>query len=591
MRWMKLDQIRKTIAKEVIDFIRNPTRTCLVLKTFTGSGKTTTTLQAIDSEGMRWIYAAPTHDIIDENIKFSSHRSFDFLHLKSRDKCCLNNDYKHLAGKGLDISFYCSKCGFFKEKMCEYDENNKNAYSKVPNLAITHAHIQNFLPNFLESNNSNRTIRGQYDVIIVDENPIKCFINETSVDYNAMSYFRECLVRFDMNKVFIKAAELLLEHELDYEKLMRISMSQINFDRENKRFSFRIGEAYINDELNEIPVNLIPFLYEIFSRKTANSIKHMIYLYKGKINLAYFNSTALNLGMKIIALDGTADKSVWEHMLNNNNIEIFPIDYQYENAYQLNDHRYPISSWKKGDVTAKNLCALIDKIAEKKRRKVLIVGTKYVHFKASKFLQTKNHEFATYYNLRSRNSYWKHCDTVILACEPNPPQEKINRCVALSGWNENIWRRIFREEEMLQAIGRLRQNIPKTEDGEEREKLEVYILPWTGVTGYCSYLLKEANVLSKDNLLYMLECGDFFKERLLYENIILSECPTNPTKIRDKYHYSYEKTKRYFLFLEREGYITKIRSGLYDITERGLAKLSPKTKETKGIIGNPIYTK
>jgi hypothetical protein len=378
----------------------------------------------------------------------------------------------------------------------------------------------------------------------------------------------------------VDVLNLMLASPIDYAQLRVLPFPVSNKTKLIKLFSKRIGELYRTNQIGNPPKNALPFLFEIMGNRSQ--MENMVYYRDGKINLAYFKPRALNLNIKILALDGTASQPVWHQMLDEVP-NILEIDYQYKNVYQLNGARYPITSWKRGNKVAERLCNIIDRIAEKKRRHVLVVATKDVIKKISKISKCKNKEYAVYYNLRSKNSYWKKCDTIILALEPNPPQEKIISCVALSEWPESVWRLIFREEEKRQAIGRIRQNLKETPDGEPRQETEVYIFPSTGVIKGKRYsdLLQEARVISIENLSDMINNDGFYNEENEMEILILRECPTTMKDVEKRYNLNHYKVQRYFLYLEREGFMERLY-GKYEITERGVQRLPLKDQATKG---------
>ena len=95
---MKVDDMEVVwaeMAYQEEQFMLNPSLRTLIMRIFTGGGKTTKTLKEMD-ENCRWIYCAPFHKNIKENITDSHFRTYDFLHLKSRSKLCINPDAKIL---------------------------------------------------------------------------------------------------------------------------------------------------------------------------------------------------------------------------------------------------------------------------------------------------------------------------------------------------------------------------------------------------------------------------------------------------------------------------------------------------------------
>jgi hypothetical protein len=615
---LDLNKVRAEIAGRAVRFVLLESNIhALVIKTFTGSGKTTSVLNAIDRAGMRWIYVAPFHKVIRQNVKRSPIRHFNFLHLEGRERCCLRQELKPLIENGVSIGGFCDDCNF-KEGACPYFQNRRQAYREMPNLAITHAHIQTFLPNFLNHVVDDHLIRDYYDVMVIDENPISCFLHQKQLTMSEIRYIREVFTLTGMPDELIQLMDYIGREDINYDEIRRLNFSRINAIRTNTDFSSRVAELYHNGVIAEVPPNIVPILFEIMNRIGPNEIEDMIYYNERSrsYNLVYFTANALSLGLRIIGLDGTANDEVWEAMLGTDNFDTFERDHTYWNVYQLGGGRYPISTWKKNESVQNSLCELIDMIARRKKRDVLVLGTKWSNRVVSMKTKSKNVRYATFYNLRSFNDFYKHCDTLILPIEPNPPQDSIDSYVALSEWDEKLWRKIVREEEMLQGIGRIRQNIKyltngKDEEGNDiisvqREEIEIFIFPSTGVRKINTFnidvtdikdplekmdhkiidkiptLLPEATVISMKELkLYLTDKIDLSERSSIIDNI-LDICPTTQKEIMDKLGYGRARTRKYINYmLQRKLIETKGRN--YDITERGYRKLTPEEKEKRTI--------
>lgn len=596
---MDLNQKRSILEQRTKDFVYSD-RWEDIFRCFTGVGKTATILKTVDSLQARWIYAAPFHKVIEGSVKRSNLRNYDFVHLKGRMECCHVEAYRNLMKMGLDIEVFCRKCPM-RNNVCEYYANIKKAYRERPNLAITHAHIQSFLPSFLDTVIGDGEIRSDYNVLIVDENPIGCFINEETISRMQLFYLRECCIMGEMDQIIIDLLTELLKTTLNYNAIMKIPYLTLKRLSISRKFTKSMSRLYDEHVIADIPKNILGFLHNVFLFMTEDKISNMIYYRDDELNLAYFNPQALNLNLPIIGLDGTASKMVWSRMLGRE-VTPFNIDYQYKNAYQLDGGQYPISSWTRyGDDTPKKLVSLIDKIGRRKKRNVLVCGTKSVINKVQKFITIKNWEPAIYYSLRSKNEFYKTCDTVVLSCEPHPPDEKIQSCVALSGWPEDVWRRIYTEEEMLQALGRIRQNIEVLDDGTQREEIEVFVLPSTGVKTPFSNLFEPSDdiefkrgdefvkILSKDNLELILDgAGEHLNREMTDMDIILSECPTSPNTIILKYNKSRLYIRRLFSILANKNLIINTSCGKYELTKTGRKKISTDEKNKRGWVAEGL---
>lgn len=607
---MDINKVRKDIADRSVYFaLKEPELYALIIKTFTGSGKTTSVLNAIDEAHLRWIYVAPFHKVIEKNVKRSPVRHFDFLHLEGREKCCLRTDLRPLIDAGVNISGFCDECNF-KERQCSYYINRHNAYTELPNLAVTHAHIQTFLPKFLNTEFGDHLIRDYYDVMIIDENPISCFLHQKQLTTNELVYIREVMTFASVRDELIQFMDCIIPVDVDYDRISGLNLHELNAINENKNFCLRVADLFINHVIGAIPPNIIPLIFEIISRANVRNLDDMIFYDRKKklLNLIYFVDDALDLGLRIIGLDGTANDIVWEAMLGTDNFDSFERDHTYEHVYQLNGGRYCITAWKMNESIQDKICSIIDKIANRKKRGVLVLGTKWSNKVVARKCNSKNLHYATFYNLRSFNDYYKQCDTLVLPIEPNIPEDTMKSYVALSDWDESLWRKITREEEMLQGIGRIRQNIKYLEDlNIDRETpIEIFILSSTGLrkikttdidkalateeigyfdemyVDYIPTLVEEANVITMGQLSMHLDGKIDLNASVGTIDNILNICPTTATEIGDTLNLTRSKVRKYIKYMLRRRLIKK-DGNKYDITKRGYQKLTPEKKNERTI--------
>lgn len=543
----------------------------------------------------RWIYCAPFHKNIKENITDSKFRSYDFLHLKSRSKLCTNPDAKVLFKQNYDIRGICESCP--DRHACEYELNLKKAHSDRPNLAITHAHLQTWLPNFLNRKVDGELIGDDYDVLIIDENPIKTFMNVEEVHrselFNIYSIARQAKCDDDL----IKFIELIMEKTIDYDELEDTVLPQKRLTYNIKRFGDKAFELWKIGALRKVPKNIINQIYKVSSYIGIKNIEKMVQGRKYTVKLSFFNPeiiSQLNI-KKIIALDGTATKEVWEKMLGSTP-DMMVAGVQYDHAYQLKDARYPISSWigygkaSGYNPTPDRLCKMIDKIAARKKRNTLVICTKKIQkiiegkckirrVKRDKVLGAYKVEFANYYALRGLNDYYERCDTVILAHEPNPPQIEMDTYTELSGWTEKIWRTVYREEEMQQAIGRIRENLKVWMEGKKRETVEVFIFPNTGVDkfSYTSTLLEDAEVMSYNELDRLLGSTTGYKLMRNSEKKILENLPNSVSGLMRVTGLSRTRVKKYLNHLIKKEYV-KLDGKKYKDTKKSRASPHRRSK-------------
>ena len=557
------------------------------MKIFTGGGKTTKTLMELDKT-LRWIYCAPFHKNIKENVTDSPYRTFDFLHLKSRSKLCTNPDAQLMFKMNYDIRGMCEKC--VDKLSCVYEKNLAKAYKDRPNLAITHGHLQTWLPNFLNKEVAGEAVGEDYDVLIVDENPIKTFMCSEVVQRSDLFLIYSIAKQAKCTDDLCRFIELIMERTIDYGELSSLTLNRGKLIENIKKFGSKTFELWKLGSIRRIPKNIINHIYKINSYFDTKSVEKMVMGWKHTVKLSYFNPEIISKLhiKKIIALDGTATREVWEKMLGTTP-DMMVAGVNYERAYQLKKWRYPISSWTgyktAGGVnkTPERLCKLMTKIARRKKRNTLIVCTKKIQTiieskmnvkrkKKDKVLGKNKIEFANYYALRGLNDYYKKCDTIILAHEPNPPQIEIETYTELSGWSEEIWRTVYREEEMQQAVGRIRENI-KTLNGKLREMIEVFILPNTGVEEFESSLIPDAEVLTYTELDKYLDERFSYKKMRNSQKKIMECLPSSVSELIITTGLSRTKLNKYLNYLVVKGYIKKTSRIKYEITKKAEASI------------------
>jgi len=553
------------------------------MRIFTGGGKTTLTLLENDKH-YRWIYCSPFHKNIKENITDSYYRSYSFLHLKSRSKLCTNPDAKILFKQKYDIRGLCNGCS--DKHVCKYESNLREAYKDRPNLAITHGHLQNWLPNFLNRVVDGEAIGEDYDVLILDENPIKSFMCVEEVQRSDLFMIYSIARQAKCDDDLIRFIELIMQKLIDYDELEKINLKKNRLPNNIRNFGEKAYELWKMGSISKVPKNIINHIYKISSYFGYKNIEKMVQSRKWTVKLSYFNPeiiSQLNI-KKIIALDGTATKNVWEKMLGASP-DMMVAGVKYRHAYQMKDYRYPISTWvgyKIGsgyNPTPDRLCKMIDKIAARKERNTLVICTKKIQAiienkckikrtKKDKVLGVNKIEFANYYALRGLNDFYKRCDTVILAHEPNPPQSEIETYIDLSGWKEEIWRTVYREEEMQQAIGRVRENIKEWMKGKRRQTIEVFVFPNTGVKGFDSSLLPDAEVMSYNELNKMLDNRLSYGKMRNAQLKIITSLPESISGLMRVTGLTRTKVKKYVNYLEKKGYIVNTGRGKYETTKK-----------------------
>lgn len=559
---LDLDSIREHMANDclshILDCQEHNIVMHFVINSFAGSGKSTSIMKAIDKAGYTWLYLAPTHRVIDENLEYSRLRDYDFIHLKGKNQegVCLADDYRELLNKGVSITPFCETRCIYRHNGCPYYETKEEIESFPQSWAGVHAHFPTYLQTFFFGTEYDKKLMYHYyDVIIIDEFPFQVLFNQEVVNREDIDNLRDVVNMMEetterdfvmefLNELTLATSEIGIRYSKIEELIDKYQRLQLHdFQEEYNTLLLRLIS---NKVIDYPPKNLIFNISLIYSDKpTRDKLKWMIYkqkwdgwsrpgIYITTSNVKYFK----NIPIPIIALDATADIKAWNALLNDN-CKQEKIDIIYKNMYQLRSKgRYPVSTWitiednkKKLSDSGIRLCNLIIEICKRKNNAVLICSNKRIKRMISQYLSKNydrsNYEFAIYYDLRGRNEYYEKCDTCIIAHEPNIPPLQLDIMENVIGWDRELLRNLMTYSEILQAIGRIRQNILVTPNGRIRENIEIYVLP--GTLEEDKKVVEEAKIIPYNNM-YV---GELNSLKRSIEKIIKKMGTTTISKLSD----------------------------------------------------------
>lgn len=508
-----IKNIRESIAEEAVEHITNCRRNDyvrhLIIKSFPGSGKTVSIMKAIDEAHFNWMYFAPFHDIIIENLTFSQLRNYNFIHLKGRKQpgVCLVSQYRELAEKGLNIDPFCRTRCKFKQDGCPYFETRRRIESLPQPWAGVHSHIPTYLQSYLfQTKYKNKLMYDHFDLIIIDEFPFQVLYDQVICNRNDIDKLRDVINQIERDsdeKQFIQQFldELTLAYgsiRINYTKLKSFLDNHrgLNFDQFLTDYDSTLLSLVSSELIREPPKKILYQIAQIYNKNpSSEKLKWNVHKHKWdgwQPSGLYLTTSNINrfrhLGIPIIALDATAKIEAWNQLLNSN-CRSKTIDISYKNIYQLHTSaRYPARSWiaREGNTyelsqTGIRLAELIKQICNRKTNSVLLCSNKKVKQVLENYLREHydrdNYTFANYYNLRSRNSFYEECDTCIITHEPNIPPLQMNIISNITGWDVELLRDLMTTSEVFQAIGRIRQNIKIIPHIREREEIEIYIIP------------------------------------------------------------------------------------------------------------------
>lgn len=585
-----IDEVRKTISGRAVNHIKdcdiNDIVQHLVVQSFTGSGKSVSVMKAIDEAGYTWMYFAPFHDIIKENLEYSKLWNYDFIHMKGKEQegVCFVDEYREYIKMGINITPFCEARCPLRHNGCQYYETKDLIESFPLSWAGVHAHIPTYLQSFLyDKKYEGKQMFRYYDVIIIDEFPFQCLFNQVIVNNKDIDDLRDVLnfMSDTDEKWFIN--RILEELSLSTDHI-KINYPKIKNLMEAKR-SYRLDAFY--EDYEKTLLNLIsnktikkppkPILYNLKiiydQNPNRKTLEWMLYrhkwdgwnkdgIYITTSNIDYFK----DISVPIIALDATADINAWNTLLNDKCYHT-KIDMEYKNLYQLQSiGRYPVSTWIKiqdneqviSD-SGKRLCDLIIQICKRKESAVLLCSNKrirkIIELYLSKNYKGDNYRFAIYYNLRSRNEYYAECDTCIITHEPNIPILQLRIMKSVIDWDLKLLKELMTDSEIKQGIGRIRQNIFMTPEGRVRENIETYILP--GAMKDNGKILEEAKLVNYDNM-YV---GKLISTKDILKKILQKIKITNINHLRalTKDICSFRILKSEIRKLYNEGYISDYR--------------------------------
>jgi len=544
------NRIYDEITGRVMAFMRSDSDLLLEI-IHVGGGKTVNTLKTLEEQGYQWIYLAPFHTVIDENLKFSTFQTYNYLHLKSRAKVCEVDAYKEIAQNNIDIRPICENSCMFKDTTCPYYETKRQLYSHPRSWAGVHHHLKEFLKGFFNQYVDGHRLSSYYEVLIIDENPINMLFENQVANAESLGHLRGVLLNLNITHPHLDRVVALLDHFIlnfpgntppDYPEILR-RITSIEWPEFYDEYQQKLVEElrFERMRIEYIPNEYIRMFITMAEQITEEKIPYMIikkhasaYTQK-KYHFLYFdNSSLLNCPVKIIGLDGTANVPLWES-ITNRTASTLTRKYIYKNILQLRGSsnpskntthyaRYPLSSWvRKGEITSTGLklCSLIDIICQRKEHNVLIICTKALRPHIHSNIKSRNVIYGNYYYLRSRNDFYELADTVILASEPNVQQFQLECFSELSGWDQSVWRQVFTQEEMIQAVGRIRENLDTTERKRVRDPREIYIFPHTPPTNELNDvrpLYPESTIVTYSDILYgkhdlKIEITDYIKEK------------------------------------------------------------------------------
>jgi len=520
---MDLETIRNNIRASISNYLTLPCPPLynLHLNEFAGAGKTTITLEELSKFDSYFIYLGQKHNIVEEQIKKSPFANkFEYPHIKSRIKTCLNEEYKKLAiNYNIDIKYLCRQCKYFNN--CEYYINYRNLLQFALSWFGVHSHLDGLVYNYIVEHNN------LVDIVVIDEFFLNSLYKHYHIDYKTITKTANVIYKLNDSDEKIFIINLLIgfsngiKNGLNYNNLSTLIIDYItkkynlkninNFLEEFNLSLFDYYEKYNRLFYNYIdPIfNLIRYLkyyhnqYKI--NKTINHISDIIRIFNNKINyidISYYNLECLDLPSKILILDATTPTSFYNQIFKrtvkstSNMIDIYG-----SVIYQITSGKYVMQTLDNSKSAKDKLLYILNLITRKHKKKVLVICRK----KYEQDIKSLKNKLLVvdHYPISGTNLY-NTFDIVVIFGSPEPRPDELNRMSNLLNVDPNIILYLLRETNIIQGIHRIRFTI-------KENPTFIYILTNLDLP------ISNINRISLNDLISLLETE--IKEKIIFEYI------------------------------------------------------------------------
>jgi len=500
MAWTEPKEQYERIARIINDTISTKLNRPRIIRAYTGIGKTKTTLKTVSEAGRRWVYVAPYHKTIIEKLVMDDEKTYDFVHLESRNKVCRHPVYKKVMEYDIGISSLCKTCEYYKTKTCEYYQRWNELYKRKCNIACVHSHLStNTFISYMQENG------WLYDVIIIDEVPAEVVLSTIETSTKKLSHLVNQVKVIGMDAenatFFLRVLGDLIDSvegnkEINYSLFTEVPSGKVS--EIYKDYVNRIKNIIISNGVDSINKGAVCLGKEILlaweahgsdELKISDSIYYTSYHKRKHVVINRFKGTlewVTSLGVNVIGLDATASRGTWEFVLGKQCDEVV-INRMHENVRTIENSRICQQTWlSRTDHTqisekGKKLAAIIHSISENEREKVIVACTKKVWDVIVKYFSSMKWDvrklvFCKYYYQRSRDDYWKQSSCIVICHIPQPPLKQVSCIARLTSSSEELWEDFYTKSEMKQTIGRLRQSHIESKN-KTRGDLMIYIFP------------------------------------------------------------------------------------------------------------------
>jgi len=451
-------------------YLNNPPSYNLLNNSFAGSGKSTITFRELMNSDSLFIYLVNNHDVAKEQIEKNPVLN-DITHIESRNRLCIVEEYKNLNKKyKINIKHFCKECPH--NSYCEYYERMRDIQDNRQSWVGVHHHLGGLANSYVEKND--------VDAVVIDEYFIESLYKETQIHYRnvldttglltqmVISPERDLILNI-LQQFSFGIQNDIVDNRSVYKKIINYytyegSNSKLKlFVEEYEKFQIEIYET-THTAFRNVVSNLIYSIINIYKHykpfsdpdylKYINLVYQIIENEKTRkhLSIAYFDLEALDLPCKVIILDATTPANFYQYVFNKkiktikNDIEI------NSKIYQLKTAKFVMKTLDNPKSFDK-LAELVKLIVEKHNEEVLCVS----RIKYKKRIKEINPNLIStdHYPLKASNKY-EHLNNVILFGTPESRRDVLKRKAALLNYDEDKYHYVLRENEMLQALHRIR---------------------------------------------------------------------------------------------------------------------------------------
>lgn len=522
----------------------------LWIAAYPGSGKSYTIWRLLmDTPGVVFFYLSPRHGVIESMCDMDR-----IPHLYSKSYIPRGGDplCRYLATHRraamateravLPPGFFCPGCTF--SDTCNLLETSRAVLEPGQSWTGVHHHMFTYLDKHLEK-------RRDYTVAVIDENPFNAMLSHCNLSIRNIRSLRVFMEgefpAFD--GVLSALASHLGGDGLEIPPVD--DWDPVAFDR---RYREKLMAAFQEGRAWYPRYNQVKMVMKLAGHPgmAGRMVRVMVAGDKLVARVSWFHRNAINkIRVPLICLDGSGSHDTWKWLASDYVIrKVIDEKWRHQNVIQLKGAgNFYLGTWRACGRSHPNF-EMIRRVCGLSRKKVIICCSKSIQSIIENHLKdVRNMSFANFYALTSDNSLWREASTLIVAWKPSKPPDVMRAIQETCGMSDEILEYMETYGEIVQGIGRLRQNIDVVEtpgrtffDKKEERRDGLYILICPEMPGKNPVAVMTSHdadsylEISRKDYIECLRNGsldpvDYYKKKMLY---YLVE-PRTMTQVRRKF--------------------------------------------------------